>query len=144
MQRRTSIALAFAAVALGGLAACTSNPSGHAMHESNLNAGLQAYHWGLDKAEDANGRALPAFTALAPQRVVRLSFVGGDKPGDQRVVVQRLCNTVSAGYELKGTAIQVSRPISTMMACPDQRLMQLEQAVGAQLGQAARVQLAEG
>lgn len=144
MKRWTCIALA--ALALGGLAACSTHPSAHpttgsAMFASTLNTRLQAFHWDLQRAEDANGRELPAFTALAPQRLVRLSFVGGDKAGEQRVVVDKLCNGLAAGYELTGSDIRISRPVSTLMACADTRLMQLEQAVGAQLGQAARVQL---
>ena len=144
MKRWTCIALT--ALALGGLAACSTHPSAHpttgsTMPASNLNTRLQAFHWDLERAEDASGRALPVFTALAPQRLVRLSFVAGEQPGQQRVVVDRLCNGLGAGYELKGTDIRISRPISTMMACPDQRLMQLEQAVGAQLGEATRVQM---
>lgn len=137
--------LALAATALLGLAACnTTPPSAHAMNEASLNKTLQAFHWELDKADEADGRPLPAFTAMAPQRVVRLSFVGGDKPADQRVVVDKLCNAMGAGYQLTGIDIRVSRPVSTMMACADTRLMQLEQAVGAQLPRATRVHLAQG
>lgn len=140
MKRWTCIALT--AAALWGLAACsTTQPAGHAMHASTVNARLQAFHWDLEKADDGRGRALAAFTALAPQRLVRLSFVGGGKPGEQRVVVDRLCNVVGAAYELKGTDISISQPIGTMMACADTRLMQLEQSVGAHLGQATRAQL---
>lgn len=140
MKRWTCIALT--AAALLGLTACTTTtPS--AMTASPINKTLQAFHWDLDKADDASGRALPAFTSLAPQRVVRLSFVAGDKPGDQRVVVDRLCNAMGAGYQLNGMDITIARPVSTMMACADNQLMQLEQAVGAQLGRATRVQLAQ-
>lgn len=136
--------IAFAATALLSLAACTTTAlSPTATNGASLNSRLQAYHWELEKADDDGGRALPAFTALAPQRTVRLSFVGGDKAGDQRVVVDRLCNALGAGYQLKGTDIAIARPVSTMMACADTRLMQLEQAVGAQLGRATRVQLAQ-
>lgn len=135
--------LALAATAVLGLAACnTSPPLANAMNGSSLNTTLQAFHWELEKADDPSGRALPAFTALAPQRAVRLSFVGGDKPADQRVVVERLCNAMGAGYQLNGNEISISRPVSTMMACADTRLMQLEQAVGTQLARATRVQLA--
>lgn len=139
-SRTTALTASVAAVVLG-LAAC-GTPL-HGMPASTVNKTLQAFHWDLEKADDANGQALPAYTALAPQRVVRLSFVGGDKPGEQRVVVDRLCNAMGAGYQLSGHDITVSRPVSTMMACADTRLMQLEQTVGAQLSRAARVQLAQ-
>jgi hypothetical protein len=142
MHRSTRIT--FAAAALLGLAACgTTLPPASAMADPSLNKTLQAFHWDLEKADDASGRALPAFTALAPQRVVRLGFVGGEKPSEQRVVVDKLCNAMGAGYQLKGSDISISRPVSTMMACADTRLMQLEHTVGAQLGRATRVQLAQ-
>ena len=125
MKRWTLIA--FTAATLLGLTACnTTTPSASAMNDSSLNKTLQAFHWDLEKADDPSGRALPAFTALAPQRVVRLSFVGGEKPGNQRLVVDKLCNAMGAGYQLNGIDITVSRPVSTMMACPDSKLMQLE------------------
>lgn len=141
MKRWTLIALTTAT--LMGLTACTTTPSASAMTESSVNKTLQAFHWDLDKADDPSGRALPAFTALAPQRVVRLSFVGGEKPGDQRVVVDKLCNAVGADYQLNGNDITIARPVSTMMACPDRQLMQLEQTVAAQLSRATRVHLAQ-
>ena len=142
MKRCTLLALT--AAALLGLTACTTpSSSSSAMTESSLNQTLQAFHWDLDKADDPAGRALPAFTALAPQRVVRLSFVKGEKPGDQRVVVEKLCNAVGAGYQLNGIDITISQPVSTMMACPDRQLMQLEQAVAAQISRATRVHLAQ-
>jgi hypothetical protein len=143
MKRWTFIALT--AATLLGLTACATStpPSANAMNDSSLNKTLQAFHWELEKADDPSGRALPAFTALAPQRVVRLSFVPGDKPGDQRVVVDRLCNGIGAGYQLNGIDITISRPVSTMMACPDRQLMQLEQAVATQISRATRVHLAQ-
>lgn len=142
MKRWTRIALT--ATALMGLTACTTpTSSSSAMTESSLNKTLQAFHWDLEKADDPGGRALPAFTAMAPRRVVRLSFVKGEKPGDQRVVVDKLCNAVGAGYQLDGIDITISRPVSTMMACADRQLMQLEQTVAAQISRATRVHLAQ-
>lgn len=142
MKHWTPIALT--AAALLSLTACTTpTSSSSAMTESSLNKTLQAFHWDLEKADESDGRALPAFTALAPQRVVRLSFIQGAQPSDQRVVVDRLCNAVGAGYQLQGIDITISRPVSTMMACPDRQLMQLEQAVSAQISRATRVHLAQ-
>ena len=142
MKHGTPIALT--AAALLGLTACTApTSSSNAMTESSLNTTLQAFHWNLEKADEPGGRALPAFTALAPRHAVRLSFVKGEKPGDQRVVVDKLCNAMSAGYQLSGIDIAIARPVSTMMACPDRQLMQLEQAVSAQISRATRVHLAQ-
>jgi hypothetical protein len=141
MKRWTLIA--FTAVTLLGLTACTTTPSASTMTESSVNKTLQAFHWDLEKADDLSGRTLPAFTALAPQRIVRLSFIGGEKPGDQRVVVDKLCNAMGAGYQLNGMDITISRPVSTMMACADSQLMQLEQTVGAQISRVTRVHLGQ-
>ena len=147
--------MGLSAAAMVSLAACSTAPSANtagnntttsapAMNPSSLEQTLRAYHWDLERAEDQGGRALPAFTALAPKTVVRLSFIGGDKPGDQRIAVSNLCNRLGGGYQLDGEKITVSNPIATMMACSDSKLMQLEQAVSAQISRAQSVRLTPG
>ena len=143
MNRSTLIALS--AAALLNLAACSTPssappPSTAAMNAPTLNQSLQAYHWDLQSAQDQSGRALPAFTALAPRAVVRLGFAGGAQPGEQRIFT-KVCNGMGGSYTLDGDKISVGKLIGTMMACADGRLMQLEQAVGAQLPRAQSVQL---
>ena len=93
MKRWTLTAVCTAAVL--GLAACgTTNTAGNAsaptqetatgMHTST-NATLQAYHWYLDKAEDAGGKAQPLFKSLEPKAPVRLDFNAGKQIGRAHV-----------------------------------------------------------
>ncbi len=149
MKRWTLAALSAATVLT--LAACgTTNsantPSGTtssntAMNASNTNNTLQAYHWDLQSAHDKSGGALPAFTALAPKTVVRLNFMAGSKPGEQ-IIGTKICNNMSGGSQLDGNKLTVSPHLmSTQMACGEKGIMQLEQAVGAQLPRAESVQL---
>lgn len=149
MKRWTLAAISAAAVL--SLAACstsnnsttTASPSTpSAMNASTLNSTLQGFHWDLQSAHDQSGRALPAFTALAPKTDVRLNFVNDSKSGGQ-FITTKVCNNMSGGYQLNGDKISVSKNmVSTQMACADNRLMQLEQAVGAQLPRAQSVQIA--
>lgn len=141
---------AVCAAAVLGLAACGTNPSSNTappahqqgMHMST-NATLQAYHWYLDKAEDASGRAQPQFKALEPKTPVRLDFNAGSQPGEQTVFT-KVCNNIITPYQLQGEQLQMGRGISTMMACQDQRLAQLERAVGEQIGRMQSVQIVQG
>ena len=125
-----------------GNAGTTSSTPSSTMPSSPFNKTLQAFHWDLEKADDTSGRALPAFTALAPKTVVRLSFIAGSKPGEQ-IVATKICNNMSGGYQLAGNDLKVGNLMSTNMACATPGLMQLEQAVGAQLPRATAVHLAQ-
>ena len=142
------------AAALLALAGCsntttaqTSNPgtvtsTPNTMSSSSFNKTLQAFHWDLEKADDSAGRVLPAFTALAPKNVVRLSFIAGKNPGEQ-IVATKVCNNMSGSYQLNGNELKVGNLASTNMACATPGLMQLEQAVGAQLQRATAVHFAQ-
>ena len=142
------------AAALLALAGCsntttaqTSNPgtvtsTPNTMSSSSFNKTLQAFHWDLEKADDSAGRVLPAFTALAPKNVVRLSFIAGKNPGEQ-IVATKVCNNMSGSYQLNGNDFKVGNLASTNMACATPGLMQLEQAVGAQLQRATAVHFAQ-
>ena len=155
MKRWTLTAVCTAAVL--SLAACSTSPSNHTspshgghattqqphrMHAST-NETLQAYHWYLDKAEDAKGAPQPQYKALAPTMPVRLDFVAGSHPGEQ-TVSSKLCNNLVSSYTLEGKQLQVGNPISTMMACENAALMQLERAVAAQMGRMQSVQIEQG
>lgn len=151
MNRWTLTAVCTAAVL--SLAACGTNPSDHTaqppqgghtqgMHTST-NATLQGYHWYLDKAEDAKGVAQPQFKALEPKHPVRLDFNAGSKPGEDTVFT-KVCNNLITPYQIDGNQLKMGRGISTMMACPDQRLSQLERAVGEQIGRMQSVQMVQG
>lgn len=104
---------------------------------------LQAYHWDLETALDAAGRAAPQFKAQEPKHRVRLDFFAGSQAGEHTIVT-KVCNQMLGGYTLQGNQIQTGRLISTMMACMDNGLTQLEQAVGGQLERLQSVQQLQG
>lgn len=156
-MKRWTLAAACTAAVLS-LAACGANPhagtaspstSGHPtpMHsdgqQTSLNTTLQAYHWYLDKAEDASGRPQAQFKALEPKLPVRLDFLAGSQPGAQ-MVSTKVCNTMQGSYTLEGDKIQVRQLMSTQMACMNEQLSQLERAVGEQLGRMQSVQMVQG
>ena len=151
MKRWTLTAACTAAVL--SLAACgTTNTAGTAptptqeaakgMHTST-NATLQAYHWYLDKAEDASGKAQPLFKSLEPKTPVRLDFNAGKQPQEQTVFT-KVCNNMMTTYALDGDKITVGHVMSTMMGCQDQQLVTLERAVGEKLGSMQTVKLTQG
>lgn len=96
-------------------------------------ATLSAYRWQLREVRDAQGRAQPGWSLLpaAPDasaaRAVLLEFA------QDRVVVGRLCNALSARYRLHGEKLRIGTLRSTRMACPDAAVMALEQQVGQRL-----------
>lgn len=135
--------IACAAAALM-LAACNSAPSASTPASSNTpttstmpastaSSPLYAYHWDLERAVDAKGAALPQYAAVAPQGPVQLTFLSGEDSNGARVSVANLCNVMSAGFELDGDKMRVGRPMSTMRACADSKLMALENLVGQQI-----------
>ena len=124
------------------LAACNSAPSASAPNNSpsastmpvnNAMSTLYAYHWSLERAVDANGAALPQYSAAAAQGPVRLTFVADEGNRGSRLSVANLCNNMSAGFALDGDKMRVSKPMSTMRACADRQLMALENLVGQQI-----------
>lgn len=54
-----------------------------------------------------------------------------------RVAVGRLCNALSASYQLSGDALHIGPMVGTMMACQDSAAMALEQRIGQRLPQAS-------
>ncbi len=87
---------------------------------------LGASHWQLEAATDGAGKRIDAL------------FVRADKPvtldfADGRLAVGNACNRLAGGYTLAGSEMTVPRMASTMMACPDEALMALDQAVGSRL-----------
>ncbi|MGN1056300.1 MAG: DUF4377 domain-containing protein [Comamonas sp.] len=144
---------ALCAAAVLSLAACGTSPSDHTaqppqgghtqgMHTST-NATLQAYHWYLDHAEDASGKVQPHFKALEPKTPVRLDFNAGSE-GREQTVFTKICNNIITPYQIDGNQLKMGRGISTMMACSDQRLSQLERAVGEHIGRMQSVQMVQG
>lgn len=91
---------------------------------------LQTHHWQLNQVRDVDGSTdMQWQRSVAASRVpVELLFTG-----ENTLVVKRLCNNMHGSYEAQGDALQVSRMISTMMACNDEKMMALERQVAQQL-----------
>lgn len=138
-------ALAAALLSTALLAACgSSTPQGASVtppssttHAADPARTLQAYDWDLAAAYDGRGQAAPGWQ-LAGRPAARLHF---EKDG---LSVQNLCNRVGAGYALDGQRLTVNRPMSTLRACTEPGLMDLERRVAAQLPQAQRYELRSG
>jgi len=129
-----------AAVLAALLAACGSNPQGAApvtppsASSTDPAHTLQAYDWDLAAAYDGRGQTAPGWL-LAGRPAARLHF---EKDG---LSVQNLCNRLGAGYALDGQRLTVNRPMSTLRACADRELMDLEHRMATQLPQAQRYEL---
>ena len=87
---------------------------------------LTANHWVLDNATDSAGKRIDALFVRA-DKPVTLNFIDG------RLAVDNTCNRMGGGYTVAGSTLPVSPMASTMMACADQTLMALDQAVGSRL-----------
>jgi heat shock protein HslJ len=87
---------------------------------------LPAHHWKLATATDAQGQRIDALFANA-DKPLQLDFVDG------RLAVSNTCNRMSGGYTLAGDKLTLSPMASTMMACPDPKLMALDAEVGKRL-----------
>lgn len=93
-----------------------SGPAGDA-------ASLTAYHWKLQQAFTPAGTEDQTWFISSTQGAIELDFV------EQRAVVKNLCNVLSAGYSVDGQRLNIQKPVSTLRACNDSQLMQLEQKV---------------
>lgn len=98
---------------------------------------LGGHHWRLEQAIDAKGQRIEALFAR-PDKPLQFDFRDG------RVGVSNSCNRMNGSYTLEGDRLQVSRMASTMMACPDPKLMALDQEVGKRLEGAQTVALQGG
>ncbi|KAF1693582.1 META and DUF4377 domain-containing protein [Pseudoxanthomonas koreensis] len=87
---------------------------------------LPAHHWTLPSATDAQGQRIEALFANA-DKPLQLDFVDG------RLVVSNTCNRMAGGYTLAGDTLTLGPMASTMMACPDPKLMALDAEVGTRL-----------
>lgn len=87
---------------------------------------LRGFTWNLDSAVDAAGKPI-ALLQREGKYGLKLSFVG-DTLG-----VSGGCNHVGAGFKLDGDRLQVGDFRTTLMACQDPRLMQMDTAIGEQL-----------
>lgn len=124
------------------LSACGSSPQVSSMMQPASSSApsartFQAYDWDLTAAYQAQGAATTGWQ-LAGRPAARLHFEG------DRLSVQNLCNRMSASYALNGQGLAVNRPVSTLRACTDHDLMELERRVAAQLPQTQRFELRDG
>ncbi|QQP94707.1 META and DUF4377 domain-containing protein [Lysobacter enzymogenes] len=92
---------------------------------------LRGYTWNLDTATDAAGKPI-ALLQREGKYGLKLSF-SGDNLG-----VSGGCNHVGAGFKLAGDRIDIGAFRTTLMACEDQRLMQMDSAISEQLKGSAR------
>lgn len=87
---------------------------------------LGGYKWNLDSATDNAGKPI-ATLQREGKYGLQLSFV------KDRLGVSGGCNHVGAMYALKGDRIEVKQFQTTLMACQDQRLMQMDSEIAKQL-----------
>lgn len=92
---------------------------------------LDGYKWNLDSATDNAGKPIAALQREGKYGL-QLSFV------KDRLGVSGGCNHVGAMYALKGDRIEVKQFQTTLMACQDQRLMQMDSEISKQLEGSAK------
>ncbi|MEH6418402.1 META and DUF4377 domain-containing protein [Pseudomonas sp. CGJS7] len=83
---------------------------------------LDGYRWQLQSATDNTGKPI-AVLQREGKYGLNLSFA------KDRVGVSGGCNHIGAGYSLKGERIEVKQFQTTLMACQDQRLMQMDSEI---------------
>ena len=129
------VACAFGSTVLMGCSTHSADLQSNPVPAGKTPVTLQSHHWQLVQAQTPKGDADPQWqipaTSGSAARTVGLRF-----SEDQSVSVDRLCNLMHGSYQVQAQKIEVSRMVSTMMACSNQDLMQLEKNVGQQLSQA--------
>ena len=89
-------------------------------------ASLSTHYWQLADAKAADGTRIDALFVQA-DKPVQLEFVEG------RLAISNTCNRQNAGFSVEGDKLTVSPAASTLMACPDPKLMALDQEVSKRL-----------
>ncbi|KLJ00780.1 META and DUF4377 domain-containing protein [Luteimonas sp. FCS-9] len=100
-------------------------------------ATLGAYHWRLVDARSGTGAAIDGLLAEGGEPL-QLDFRDGG------VQVRNACNRMSANVALDDDRMTVDQVISTLMACPDERLATLEREIGQRLPGTHRLAIAAG
>ena len=136
MRRSLSVPALLAAPLALAIAACmpTPPPAGETPRDAPAAAAdaapapatpagrLDAWHWYLAEAADADGNRIDALFGNAGQPL-QLDFKDG------RVSVSGGCNRIGGSYEQDGGALRVGALAQTQMACP-QPLMDQDAAIG--------------
>ena len=116
-----------AAPAERGAAAAEPRPAAPAPVGQSADAiPLAAYHWRLDDAVDAGDTRIDALF-VRDELPVQLDFAQG------RISISNTCNRMSGAYAVEGSRLRIGRLMSTMMACADDALSQLDQAIAARV-----------
>ena len=87
---------------------------------------LEAYFWRLDSAVDGRGQRIETLFVRS-EAPVQLQFAHG------RISVSNTCNRMAGSYAIAGARLEFGQLMSTMMACSDEALMQLDQEIGRHL-----------
>lgn len=142
MTKTTLTASLFAAVLL---AACTTPPASQEAQDTQPSAtrassgsntppaqptvALSGYYWRLSTAVDGKGQPIATLQpGTDPKRPLQLTFADG------RLNISGGCNRLFGSYTESQGAIEVGEKIgSTMMACMDSPLMQLDSEISARL-----------
>lgn len=110
---------------------------------SKTSVSLQSHHWELQQALTAHSAPDNQWKVPSSNdgsaRAIGLNF-----SADQRINVDRLCNSIMGSYSTQGEQIKISRLAATMMACSNTALMQLEQNVAQQLPKAKTWKITDG
>lgn len=104
---------------------------------------LQSHRWELQQALTSQSTPDPQWQIPASNGKTART-IGVNFSADQRISVDRLCNTLMGSYSTQGEHIQISRLAATMMACNDNALMELEQNVAQQLPKAQTWKVMDG
>ena len=139
--------LGAAALCLGLLAGCaTSNTStpnavpapamptpAPSAPAASVAALLTGYHWQLQQVRASDGSAQAGWKPTGPD--VEGKYIQLDFTNEGMLSVHNLCNQLAGRYTLDGNRIMVGQLVSTMRACSNRPLMELEQRVAQRLSQ---------
>lgn len=123
------------------LAACAPSPppadpvavdavdAGRSVETAHGGRGLDAWHWHLGEAVDADGRRIDALF-VPDRRPLQLNFVEG------RLSAYGSCNRIGGAYRLEDGTLRVGAMEQTLMGC-ERPLMAQDEAIVALLSEAA-------
>lgn len=130
-----SAACALGSTVLMGCSTYSADMPSATQSAGQTTATLQSHHWQLVQAQTPQGSPDPQWQIPAANgsaaRTVGLKF-----SKDKTISVDRLCNLMHGSYQIQAQKIEVSRMVSTMMACNHPGLMELEKNVAQQLPKA--------
>ncbi len=87
---------------------------------------LEAYYWRLSSAVDGQGQRIEALF-VRPEQPVQLQF------GQGRISISNTCNRMAGAYAIAGARLEIGQLMSTLMACSDDALTQLDHELGTRL-----------